>query len=395
MLTISQPDAGKPPENSTPPSERRYDLDWLRVLAILLLLFYHCGMAFTAEWGWHIKNAETSEIFQEWMYFLSRWRMALLFLISGAGTWFAMKRASAGGYLRRRFLRLFVPLAFGILVVVPPQIYMERLAQGAEFSSYWDFYRTVFQFQPYPQGNMSWHHLWFVAYLFLYSILALPIFLALRSKAGQAAVKRLAGNFSAPALYAFGLPMALIFAGLIQRFPGPQDIVHDWAMFLYYFAYFVIGYVFLLDGRFSEVIEQKRQSALRLACACFAVVAYFRWNDIEPARGYGLAQLSFLGLKAFNAWFWVLAILGYGKRYLNRPNALLRYANEAIYPFYILHQTVIVVLAYYVVKTQDTILVKFLFLSAASFAGTMAIYHFAVRPYRITRFLFGMKSTAD
>src|SRR5688500_8323590 len=88
------------------PQARRYDLDWLRVFAIVLLLFYHCGMAFVAEWGWHIKNADTSNIFQEWMYFLSRWRMALLFFISGAGTRFVLKRASASQYLWRRVLRL-------------------------------------------------------------------------------------------------------------------------------------------------------------------------------------------------------------------------------------------------------------------------------------------------
>ncbi|HEX7862177.1 MAG TPA: acyltransferase family protein [Verrucomicrobiae bacterium] len=376
-------------------TQRRHDLDWLRVIAIFLLLFYHCGMAFVAEWGWHIKNAETSNIFQEWMFFMSRWRMALLFLISGAGTWFVLKRATAGEYIGRRFLRLFIPLVFGMFVVVPPQIYMERLVQGVNYGSYLDFYPSVFSFRPYPEGNFSWHHLWFIAYLFLFSTLALPIFLFLRSDRGRALLNRIAENVNAPLLYCFGLPLALIFAGLIMKFPGPQNLINDWAMFLVYFTYFVYGFVFTMSAKFSEVLEQKRGLSLRLACLCYLVITYLRWNDVEPARGYSAPYLLYLGLLAFNTWFWVLTILGYGKRYLNRKNALLTYANEAIYPFYILHQTVIVVLVYYVVKTTDTILLKFLFLSAASFIVTVATYHFLVRPFTITRFLFGMKTGAQ
>ena len=383
-----------PAAASPPKTQRRYDLDWLRVIAILLLLFYHCGMAFVSEWGWHIKNAETSNIFQEWMFFMSRWRMALLFLISGAGTWFVLKRATAGEYIGRRILRLFIPLVFGIFVIVPPQIYMERLVQGANYTSYLDFYPSIFGFKPYPEGNFSWHHLWFIAYLFLFSILALPIFLFLRGESGRALLDRFAAHANAPLLYLFGLPLALVYSALIVKFPGPQNLINDWAMFLVYFTYFIYGFIFTISAKFSEVLEEKRGLSLRLACLCYLAVTYLRWNDVEPARGYNLPSMLYLGLLAFNSWFWVVTILGYGKRYLNRNAALLTYANEAIYPFYILHQTVIVMIVYYLVKTTDTILLKFLFLSAASFIVTMAIYHFLVRPFTVTRFLFGMKTGA-
>lgn len=375
-------------------SQRRYDLDWLRVIAIFLLLFYHCGMAFVSEWGWHIKNGDTSNIFQEWMFFMSRWRMALLFLISGAGTWFVLKRATAGDYLKRRVLRLLIPLVFGIFVVVPPQIYMERLAQGATFNSYLDFYPTVFQFKPYPEGSFSWHHLWFVAYLFIYSVIALPLFLCLRGRSGREWVNRFSARVNAPLLYSFGLPLAIAYAGLIVRFRGPQNLIDDWAWFTVYLLYFIYGFLFTLNDRFGQIMEEKRTISLQLASGCYLAITYFRWNDAEPIFGYNPPNLLFCALLAFNAWFWVLTILGYGRRYLNKNNALLTYANEAIYPFYILHQTVIVVIAFYVVKTTDTILLKFLFLSVTSFILTMAIYHFVVRPFRVTRFLFGMKSSA-
>ncbi len=320
--------------------------------------------------------------------------MALLFFISGAGTWFVLKRASAPEYLRKRVLRLLVPLVFGIFVIVPPQIYMERLTQGAA-SSYLDFYPSVFEFRPYPGGNTSWHHLWFIAYLFLYSVIGVPIFLFLRSGAGQNLVRRCAENLNAPLLYAFALLPALPFITLILRFRGPQNLVDDWAMFLVYFGYFVCGFIFTLHERFTLLLETHRQTSLRLACLCYVALCYFRWNDKEPDWTYSPATFLYLALIALNSWFWVLTILGYGRRYLNRSGKLLNYANEGIYPFYILHQTVIVILAYYVVQTADTILTKFLFLSVASFLLTVALFHFLVRPFAITRFLFGMKPNAS
>ncbi len=104
--------------------ERRHDLNWLRVIAILLLLYFHTGMIFTAEWDWHIKNPETSHLVLEVNYFFSRWRMALLFLIAGIGTHYALRRRSAGEYAGERTKRLLVPVLFGMLVIVPPQIYV-------------------------------------------------------------------------------------------------------------------------------------------------------------------------------------------------------------------------------------------------------------------------------
>src|SRR5690606_7184264 len=149
-------------ETRTPMPDRRHDLDWLRVLAILLLVYFHTGMIFAAEWDWHIKNPETSRLVLEINYFMSRWRMPLLLMISGIGTSFALRRRTAGEYLRERTGRLLVPVVFGVLVIVPPQIYLERIADGAAYTSFLDFYLEVFTTGPYPEGNLSYHHLWFV-----------------------------------------------------------------------------------------------------------------------------------------------------------------------------------------------------------------------------------------
>jgi glucans biosynthesis protein C len=370
---------------------RRHDLDWLRVIAIILLLFFHSAMPYVAEWGWHLKNPETSALLLEANFFLSRWRMALLFLISGIGTSYALGFRPAGGYLRERATRLVVPLVFGILFIVPPQIYMERLANGATYRSYLEFWPSVLQGRPYPEGNTSWHHLWFIAYLFLYSLAALPLFLCLRTERGRRVRAAIGRALAGPALYALGLPLGGVLAAMLVRWPGPQDVVHDWAHLVYYLLFFVFGYLLAEAEGAWRWMEARRRASLGLALACIVAINYLRWNDAEPEWGYNAANAAYLVLYGFNAWFWVLAILGWGRRMLGFRSRLLDYASEGIYPFYLLHQTVIVIVAYYVIRAPDGVWAKFGFTSLVSLVLTVAVYEFCVRPFRITRFLFGMK----
>jgi glucans biosynthesis protein C len=371
--------------------ERRHDLDWLRVAAILLLLYFHTGMIFTAEWGWHIKNPETSHLVLEINHFLSRWRMALLFLISGVGTSFALRRRSARGYAGERAKRLLVPVLFGMLVVVPPQIYLERLAQGADYASYLHFWPSVLELRPYPAGSTSWHHLWFVVYLFLYSLAALPLFLWLRGERGRRRADRLVAGLRGPRLYALALAPGAVLTALLVRFPGPQNIVDDWAHLLYYFLYFVFGHLLATGEGAWRTIEEQRRASLTIAFLAILAIDYLRWNGLDPHLGYSLPFALYSLLHGLNAWCWVLAILGYGRRYLDVPSRVLDYANEGIYPFYILHQTVIVIVGFYVVQLEESILAKFLFVSTLSLALSWAVYELLIRPFPVARFLFGMK----
>ncbi len=156
---------------------RRYDLDWLRVLAFGVLILYHAGMFYVADWGWHIKSDVTSETLQLFMRLVNPWRMPLLFLVSGAALWFAAKKISAVGLLRLRMVRLLPPLVFGMLVIIPPQIYYQIMHyEGAVFSSYLEFYpiyldlgTELFPGHQSPVGLFSWTHLWFIPYLLIYT----------------------------------------------------------------------------------------------------------------------------------------------------------------------------------------------------------------------------------
>lgn len=375
-------------------TKRRHDLDWLRVIAIFLLMFYHTGMIFVANWGWHIKDETTSHLFTEWMFFMNRWRMVLLFFISGAGSWYALGLRTGGGYLKERSRRLLLPLIFGMLVIVPPQIYMERLWRGIEYAHYFEFYTSVFNFIAYPAGSFSWHHLWFIAYLFLYSIIALPVFLYLRSGKGRRIIGRISGVVGRSAIY---LPVVFITAGymiiLNYQVPTERNLVDDWARFFYYFCYFILGFVSQSHPNFWTWIEQKRRLSLKIAFITLLIVNYHRWNDIDLGDEVLWINAVSLFTTMLLSYSWVLAILGYAKKYINRPANWLAWANEAIYPFYILHQTVIVIIGFYFIQDfiTDSIWAKFWLINLITLFLCLGIYELFIRPHAFIRPLFGLK----
>src|SRR5688572_24291007 len=216
-------------------SARRYDLDWLRFIAIVILLFFHTGMLFNT-WGWHIKNNETSETFRYWMVWSHFWRMPLLLFISGAGTFMALGKRSRGKFASERFTRLFIPLIFGMFVVVPPQIYFEHIDK---YTGYWDFYKTVFEFRPYPGGSFSWHHLWFILYLFLFSLIAIPFLIFLRSPKSAAFKEKIFKVLSSPAGVLFVPSSIILFTQILLRPYFPEEthaLIDDWAYFVFYFC---------------------------------------------------------------------------------------------------------------------------------------------------------------
>lgn len=373
-------------------NERRYDLDWIRIIAILLLHLFHSAMPFVSEWGWHIKNPETSDLFLEFNYFLSRWRMPILFFISGIGTVFVLKQFKSMHYIRQRAKRLFIPLIFGMLVIVPPQIYFERIYNGISYSSYFEFWLSIFTSGAYPNGNLSWHHLWFILYLFIYSLLIIPLFWIFKSTFGKKIVEFVENIPLGFGLYSLGL---LLYLASFLYFWYPNEthaLVDDWAGFTRYFLFFAFGTFIGTHNNLWKIIEEQRLLNLKLAFFCYITITIFRWNDLQPEWGWSFSNLIFLFIKTFNVWFWLLAIFGYGKKYLNRNNNFLKYANEGIYPFYILHQTFIVIITYYVVQVNnESILNKYLFLTSISFVLSIGFYEFLIKPYKIPRFLFGMK----
>ncbi len=373
--------------------ERRYDIDWLRIIAIVLVLYFHTAMLFTAHDGWHIQNQQKSEIWGEFNFWLSRFRMPLLFFISGFGTFLALRKRSPWQYLKERHHRLIIPLVFAMLVVVPPQVYLERISKGATHS-YWEFYPSIFQWKAYPEGNTSWHHMWFICYLFVYSVIGLPLFLWIRSSGGQKFIGLMVEKTCRVHGLVLMLPTILLAGFWTYWHQDTHDLVNDLPWHVYWFSFFLMGFIAGTSDKLWISITSNRKRYLGLGLLSITLVNYVRWNDINfsglnemhPSLGY-----AYLMLLAANGWLWLLAALGYAKAYLSKPHPLLPWANQAIYPFYILHQTVIIVIGYYVIEVEESILTKYLLISTVSLIGSVAIYEFLIRPFRITRFLFGVK----
>jgi len=366
--------------------ERLYFIDWLRVFAVLLLVPFHTGMMFV-RWGFHIENTEKSGAVELFNGFLGIWHMPLLILLSGAGSWFALNHRGPGGYLRERFLRLVVPLVFGILVVVPPQVYCERLAHGEFSGSFLAFWPHIFN-GVYPEGNFSYHHLWFLAYLFTYCVLALPIFVWLRPRLKRP--EAFAWMKRPVALLALSLPTGIVYSVLLVPYHGQQNFVDDWSRYFAYLILFIYGFA-LFAGDAVETIQRWRRLYLLLAVVCVFSIKIMEDSGLQPDWGYNPHFILLFTYRIFVAWCWMLAIVGYGRQYLDFSHPVLTYANEAVLPFYVLHQTIIVVIGYFVIQQTWGVAAKYFFILILAFILTLAAYEFLIRRFNVPRVLFGMR----
>ncbi|MDB5022462.1 MAG: acyltransferase [Mucilaginibacter sp.] len=377
-------------------TQRQTYLDWLRIISILGVLFFHSAMPYAMDMDWHIKNRETSDLMMESNLFLHLFRMPLLFFISGTVSYYMMQRRSTLSFIGLRLRRLFIPLLVGMFIIVPPQIYMERLAHGYK-GSFWDWYPSVFDFVPYPKGSFSWHHLWFIAYLFIYDLILAPLFAWLISPKSDGFKRPLAALAKGKWVYLLMLPGILWFALLSHKLPETNDLAHDGCYFVYWLLFLLAGFICILQPRLMDSLERNRRFALTIGFLSLMLWEYLRWNKIEPGQANwsfrsDLFFYAFVALKPIIAWGWVLALAGYGKHYLNRTHKVLGYLNQAVYPFYILHQTVIVLIVYYIVQVpNESILSKYIYTVGITFFVSVLIYHLLIRPYVLTRFLFGMK----
>ena len=370
--------------------ERQYFIDWIRVLAFGILIFYHSGMFFV-PWAWHVKNNVIVESLTYPMLFFNQWRLSLLFFISGVGISFAFKSRSGWGFTGERTRRLLIPIVFGMLVIVPPQIYFER-TQAQQIAEYYaQFYPSVFEFVAYPKGNLSWNHLWFIVYLWVYSLIGIPIFLVFRTKSGQQFLAKFYQFILHPIrIYLMMIPFMILFWMWDKTSPTTHNLIHDKLNFTNSFLLVILGFVLGQTPKFWEMTEKYRKEFL-WAVIVFGIL--FFWI-VEI--GIGLTDNQYFIAKGIitriNAFSDILCICGYAKHYLNFTNKELQYANQAVLPFYILHQTITVVIGFYMADLEWAWQIKLLILMAGTFLGAWGIYHFLIRPIDFMRLLFGVKS---
>ncbi len=370
-------------------ADRQSYIDWLRVGAMFLLLFYHTGRLFDFD-PWHIKNAVLNQGINDFNRFLDIGHMPLFFLLAGASVWFALEHRTPGTFSKERILRIFVPLLFSILIIVPPQVYTQRIFDGDFSGSFLAWYPNTFQgmysMNDPTSGNLSWHHLWFLAYLFVFSLMLLPAFWYLKNPARKPFISAIAGFLHKPgALLLPAIPLIIVNLTLRPIFgSGTQNLISDWANFLFYSLVFLYGFLLVSDGRILLAVQKNRYAALGMAAAATLILLATEtiWPALQPSRD---------AVVALACWCWLLAIAGFGSLLLNFSNRLLKYASEAVLPVYILHQTVIVTLGYFVIRWNSGVAPKYVFVFLATLVISLVIYEI-VRRIGVARFLFGIKT---
>lgn len=372
-------------------NERQYYIDWVRVLAFFLLIFFHCAMPFVI-FGWEVKNKETSLGLSRLIWWMHQWRLPLLFFISGAGIHFSLRNRSVAAFAGERVIRLFVPLAFAMLFVIPLQVYFEKLQKGLISGSYASFYPTVWSFVPYPDGTLTWSHMWFVVYLFVFCLLLLPMFSLFKIAVLKRAKEKAARFFSHPLLsFSLVVPLIVYYFTLFIRYPEQQSLLDDWFLFVFSLTLLLYGYFLGGTTRFWQSCEKYRYWFLITAIGSIILLFYWYWWNMQLPTAQN-AQLYRYGiLNAIHIWSLILAALGFAKKHLNFSNRFLQYANQAVYPFYILHQTLIVAMGYYIVQWQLPLAVKMILLIVLCFTSLVVIYHWLIKRFVVTRILYGMK----
>lgn len=382
---------------------RRYDIDWLRSLAFGLLILYHIGMYYVADWGWHIKSDTTSVVLQNVMILTNQWRMSLLFFISAMALALAQRHSTKLKLFSLRSNRILIPLLCGMFIVVVPQVYYEALSQQLIAPGYLNFWwqyinpNTDLLVEHHsPIGLLTWNHLWFLPYLWCYSMLVLiaaPLLNTLASRL-QALPGRLA----------LLLAMASLICAwyfLRQHYPSSHALVDDWYNHAKYFAVFIAGYLFALQGNWWQKVIVQRRWFMLAAMLCYSLIIGDRnglFDSIPDSFGESVSGRLIVGtVLALNHWGWILALIGYAGRYLNKPNnkldkdgRLLHYTNNAILPWYMLHQTLIIIFAVWLKPLALPVAIEAVLLVVLTCAGCWAGFEL-VKRFRLSRWLFGLK----
>jgi glucan biosynthesis protein C len=371
---------------------RRYDVDWLRVLGMMVVFLFHNARFFDTD-GWHVKSPRTTPAVTMVVIFTVQWMMPLFFLLSGIGAYHALARQKWPQYLLARVKRLAVPLVFGIFVFIAPwQVYLERISHNQYSGSFWSWYPHYFEGTFGLGGNFAWMgvHLWYLEALFIFSIFTLPLFLFLRSRAGRYLVAALSYPMTMRGMiFLLALPIAIM--EFIADSPAlAESLFHrrdfgGWSL-LPYFAIFGLGFLLAGSKEMTDAVERHRFAGLVAAFLIF-VVAYV------AVKKHALSEssIAFAALRGVFCWAFLIAICGLASRHLRFSNGFLKYANEAVLPFYILHQTIILTVGFYVLKLDTSLWLEYLIIATISFLIIMALYELLIRRINFLRFLFGLK----
>lgn len=364
------------------PTQRRADIDWIRIAAFGVLIVYHVGLVY-APWDWHVRSPHTIEALGLAALVTNPWRLTLLFMVSGIALRFMVRKTPPPQALRQRLERLVPPLLFGVLVLVPPQSWIEAMEKGSFSGDLWTWWLSEFS----PAGlrdGVPLNHIWFVLYITVYSLAALALAssprLFDRLEAGLA--RLLAGGrlLVVPIIY-LALLRLLVFpwAGLTNHI---TDDPYNHAMSL---GVFLTGFLLALRDDVWTRFERMRWTSLAVAVVSLpALIILSQPVDQQPAAP---ANLVF----AINQWATICTVLGFGSRLLRSADGpALRYLTDAVFPCYLAHQTLLVIAAHILKPHGLPVGIEASLLVLITLGGSLAVYE-VVRRVGILRPLWGLR----
>ena len=382
---------------TTEPMNRRYELDWLRVLATLLVFLYHSSRFFNQN-DWVVKNIDTYVWVEMWAVFAMTWLMPLFFVISGMSLFYAIGKS--GGwrtFYTGKFQRLMIPVLVGSVTHVAIQVYLERVTHGQFSGSFFSFlpyyFNGLYRGIGIEGGNFCFigMHLWYLLFLFIDSIICYHLFVWLKGS-GRVFLDRMTNILAMPILIIVWLSIPLFLMKQII----PAAILNfgagSWG-FIYYIWYLIAGFIMMSSERIQKIIKNQCWIFLSLGMILSSATLFSLFGPphmVPPAR---IDHWAHSLIYFFSAWCWILAILGFGMRFLAFDRPFLQTANEGVLPFYILHQSVLTGVGFFVMQWKIHDFLKWAIVFTGSFLMILALYNLLVRKFDLLRFLFGMKTS--
>jgi peptidoglycan/LPS O-acetylase OafA/YrhL len=345
-------------------SNRRYDIDWLRVIAIGLLLIYHIAIGFQ-PWGvmiGFIANKKPWESLWIPMTMLNIWRIPLLFFVSGMGVYFAIRKRNWKQLLQERAGRILLPFLFGMFLIVPIHVYLWQ-----------NYYQLDLNYAHHPG------HLWFLGNIFVFVAVLSPVFFYLkRNEDGKIAtwIKR---GLSHP----LGLlpVIAAFMAEVLLVDPRPYEMyAMTWHGFFLGLLAFFFGFCFVLSGPAFWNMMLKWRWLFFAAAAILFVVRLTQFQQFPPNY-----------LLAIETNCWIFSVFAFGYKYLNHPSKTLSYLSQAAYPVYIVHMIFLYLGSLLIFPLDMEVPLQFILVLAFTGIGCFTFYELIIRRVNIIRPLFGLK----
>lgn len=350
---------------------RKHYIDNIRILCILLLIPYHTAMIFNNfgdSWYIHSQDSTLATLFIIGVY---PWWMSVLFVLAGMSTVYALEKRSAGQYVKERFLKLFIPLLSAIILLVPVQTFLADKFFYNYHGNYFDHFSIFFTLTDWSgyDGHFTPAHTWFILFLFVISMISLPLMRWYNKKERKITAAKLTMLKI--------LPMFLIILICVPILDiGGKSIGEYAACFL--LGYFVLG--------MDEVQDRLAKYRIQLTIA-WVLLIIIRCTLFQKQISSGIiwdVEQRIL------SWIGILAIIALGKHHLEFNNRFTKYFAPAAFPIYFFHQTIIVVVGYLIVQHLHVALAQYISIVIVSFALTILSYELC-RRIKLTRFLFGIK----